>query len=256
VRHAVPSCRVIARRATPGAAPDAGVDQRAPGLGAAFDGEHWVDIGGGTEVVLRFAETTRELALRGPGRFLPCFLGSETVLVASGSIKTTAGAGARAGAEVVLGSPFGTLHFSDAMLVLDVRAKELEVSIETGAATLVPPVSGGDGGPGDLALVTKSKKKLAGPKSAKELVADCSVASLPLRAPPPIPPPGPSARALAGQWAVEQLKARQAARWACATARAAIGREEGSERHRLWDQINSLDRVWQAAPSLGLDAGK
>jgi hypothetical protein len=252
----VPGCRVIARRATPGSAPDAGVDQRAPDLGTAFDGEQWVDIGANTEVVLRHAETTRELALRGPGRFLPCFLGSETVLVASGSIKTTAGAGARAGAEVVLGSPFGTLHFSDASLVLEVRPKELEVTIETGAATLVPSLSGGDAGPGDIQLRTKSKKKLGGPKSPKELIADCSVTSLPLRSPPPVPPPGSSARALAGQWAVDQLKARQAARWACATARAAIGREEGSERHRLWDQISSLDRVWQAAPSLGLDAGK
>jgi hypothetical protein len=50
--------------------------------------------------------------------------------------------------------------------------------------------------------------------------------------------------------------ARQGTRWACAIARAAVGRLDGPERDRLWAEITASDPVWQAAPVLGLDAGK
>jgi hypothetical protein len=241
---------VIAARPNPGKAADAGAP--APAVGTLFEGREWLELGA-FEVVLRHATTTRELLLRGPGRFLPCYLGTETVLVAAGSVKTTSGAGARAGAEVVLATPFGTLHFPDASLEARVGERELEVKIETGVATLVPgtsPPPGADAGATDLVLLPKSKKRLSGAVDTTALVERCGQASSPLGT---APPTAPSARSELGKWSVAQLRARQTARWACATARAAVGRENEPERSRRSGEIDRLDRVWLAA---GLQAGK
>jgi hypothetical protein len=249
-------CRVIAVRslagadAGAGAGADAGADAgagRTLAVGAIVDGNEWLELGGQTEVVLRHSLTTRELALRGPGRFVPCFVGTETVLVARGSVKTTAGAGARAGAEVVLATPFGTLHFADAALELRVADRELLATVETGTVTLVPagPLAA-DGGTPELTLGARGRKKLGATVEPKKLIALCEAAARPLETPPPRPVAGvPSARAALGEWSVAQLRARQAARWACATARAAIGRENDPERKNLWDEIGTVDRVWQ-----------
>jgi hypothetical protein len=241
---------VIASRPNPGKAADAGAP--APAVGTLFEGKEWLELGA-FEVVLRHASTTRELSLRGPGRFLPCFLGTETVLVAAGWVKTTAGAGARAGAEVVLATPFGTLHFADAALEARVGERELEVKVETGVATLVPaagPKPGADACAPDQVLGPKSKKRLSGAVDAKALIERCGEASSPLGT---TPPTAPSARSELGKWSVAQLRARQTARWACATARAAAGRDSEPERTRRSREIDGLDRVWQAA---GLQAGK
>lgn len=246
----MPRCSVITARPNPGKTVDAGAP--VPVVGTVFEGREWLELGA-SEVVLRHASTMRELSLKGPGRFLPCFLGTETVLVASGSVKTTAGAGARAGAEVVLATPFATLHFADAALEARVAERDLEVKIENGVVTLVPgssPKAGADAGSPDLVLGPKSKKRLSGDVDAKLLVERCGEASRPLGT---APPAAPSARSELGKWSVAQLRARQTARWACATARAALGREKEPERTRLSGEIDGVDRVWLGA---GLQPGK
>jgi hypothetical protein len=218
-------------------------------VGTAVDGVDWLDLGDKAEVVLRHALTTRELTVRGPGRFLPCFLGTETVLVAEGSVVTTAGAGARAGAEVILATPFGTLHFADAGLEVRVTERALDVKVATGIATLVPAAAAPaspDASATELVLAPKSRKKIGGAVAVEDLVARCGEASRVLDQPPPGVSGTPGARAALGKWSVEQLKARQAARWACATARAAAGRDRGPEQSRRWAEIAASDRVWQA----------
>jgi hypothetical protein len=251
-------CRVITARQNPSKRPGAGDaakspegDSELPAVGTVFEGRSFIELGPG-EIVLRHAATTRELSLKGPGRFLPCFLGTETVLVARGSVKTTAGAGARAGAEVVLATPFGTLHFADAALEARVAERELDIRIENGVVTLVPATGkpSADAGTTDLVLGPKSKKRLSSEVDVKLLLERCGEASRPLGT---APPTAPSARSELGKWSVEQLKARQTARWACATARAATGRAEEPERTRLSREIESIDRVWLGA---GLEARK
>jgi hypothetical protein len=243
-------CRVITSRPSASKASDAGATL--PAVGTALEGRDWLELGPG-DIVLRHSSTTRELTLKGPGRFLPCFLGTETVLVAKGSVKTTAGAGARAGAEVVLATPFGTLHFADAALDARVAEREFEVKIENGVVTLTEAAGakpGADGGVSELVLGPKSKKRLSGEVDSKLLLERCREASRPLGT---APPPSPSVRSELGKWSVAQLRARQAARWACATSRAAMGRAEEPERTRLWSEVESVDRVWLGA---GLAAGK
>ena len=251
-RTEVPLCRVIAVRPKKGAPADASIGARAPAVGAALEGREFLDLVDETEVALRHGTTTRELTLRGPGRFLPCFLGTETVLVATGTVKTTAGAGARAGAEVILATPLGVLHFADAALELRVGERELDARVDTGGATLVS-ASGKkgvpDAGAPDLVLGPKGRKRLSGAVVASDLVSRCRETAGALGASPPAPAPSiSSSRTLLGQWSVAQLKARQGTRWACAIARAAVGRLDGPERDRLWAEITASDPVWQASP--------
>jgi hypothetical protein len=248
----VPLCRVIAVRPKKGAPADASSGARAPAVGTAFDGRDFLDLGDETEVALRHGTTTRELTLRGPGRFLPCFLGTETVLIATGTVKTTAGAGARAGAEVILATPLGALHFADAALEVRVGEREFDARVDTGGATLVL-ASGrknvADGGTPDLVLGPKGRKRLSGAVAAADLVSRCRETAGALGASPPAPAPSASSsRTHLGQWSVAQLKARQDTRWACAIARAAVGRLDGPERDRLWAEITASDPIWKALP--------
>jgi hypothetical protein len=248
----VPLCRVIAVRPKKGAPADASIGAGAPAVGTALEGRDFLDLGDETEVALRHGTTTRELTLRGPGRFLPCFLGTEAVLIATGTVKTTAGAGARAGAEVILATPLGALHFADAALEVRVGERELDARVDTGGATLVSAGSQknvADGGPHDLVLGPKGRKRLSGAVVVDDLVSRCLEAASALRASPPAPAPSTSSsRTLLGQWSVAQLKTRQGTRWACAIARAAVGRLDGLERDRLWAEITASDPTWRASP--------
>jgi hypothetical protein len=184
--------------------------------------------------------------LRGPGRFLPCFLGSETVLVALGDVKTTAGAGARAGAEVILATPLGTVHFADAALELRVRERLLETRVETGSAMLVPAGrTRADAGSDDVVLGPNAKRKITGKVEVSELLSACAEASSSIGSPAPKSDDAASARAKLGEWSVARLRARQAARWACAAARAAAGRQEIAEQERLWVELAKVDRVFK-----------
>jgi hypothetical protein len=249
-KEEVALCRVIALRAAAGTQADAGSQANAPAVGTTLEGREWLELTGKTEIALRHSATTREIALRGPGRFLPCFLGTETVLVARGGVQTTPGAGARAGAEVILATPFGTLHFADAALELRVGERAAEANVTTGVATWVltaarPP----DGGSSDVVLGARDRRKFAGNVVTAELVSRCGEASEPIGTEPPRLSSGePSARARLGEWSVTQLRARQTARWACAAARAAAGRENATERTRFWAELSKLDRVWRTAP--------
>src|SRR5262245_35774216 len=68
-------CRVITVRGSAETRADAGAASPAPAVGTVLVGRDWLELDKGVEVVLRHAATTRELSLRGPGRFLACFQG-------------------------------------------------------------------------------------------------------------------------------------------------------------------------------------
>jgi hypothetical protein len=238
-------CRVIAVRPLGDGSKDAGADASAPAMGTPLEGRDWLDLPGKVELTLRHSATTRELALRGPGRFLPCFLGTETVLIARGGVKTTAGAGARAGAEVILATPFGTLHFADAALELEVGERGLSVESTTGSVALVPSAPASDAGPSEQLLRPNQTKRLSGKAEPGELVARCRETASTLGEEPPHLAGAPSARARLAEWSVARLRTRQRARFACAAARAAVGRQEAAERERLWTELATVDRVWK-----------
>jgi len=244
----VHGCRVLGVK---GQAPPAGT----PAVGTLLHTRAWLELGPGVELQLKHSETTRELSLVGPGRFLACADGPEAVLVARGVVATTPGPGSRAGAEVELGTPFGVVHYADAALRLEVSEGGLTLEVKQGGAALGATDSGTDGGKAtepDPVRGPKGKLTVAGKVDAAGLVSRCIGAreAISTKTARPAPSAGPER----GAWAVDLLKARQAARLLCSRARAATGRlsDGAAERIRLDDQLAGSMRVQNAET----DAGK
>jgi hypothetical protein len=196
-------------------------------------------------VSLRHSETRRELVLFGPGRFRACPRGEETVIIGRGSVSTTAGPGARAGADVHIGTPFGVVHFGDAALKVAVTEARASVHVTQGDASI------GGRTPADKGTVPPSvqgpngRVELGGRRDENELVAECESALAALASPRPlssaVPSAAPSASAGSnlGQWAVQKLRARQLGRYACMRAQAAVTGVDGPDATRLWDLVTA-----------------
>jgi hypothetical protein len=189
---------------------------------------------------------------------LVCPSGEESVLVASGVFSSTAGPGSRAGAEVLVGTPLGTVRYADANLRIDVRPKSLELNVKQGNAlfdraadsTTVAPATQTLDGP-------KGRVSIAASTDATGLVQRCSeLRSSITRGHKPAAPAAASAGPLLGSWAVTQLKTRQAARIACASARAASGRLDEPDRSRLLSLAGSTDPAGRAQTGTAPHAGK
>ncbi|HEY3495150.1 MAG TPA: hypothetical protein VGK73_10710 [Polyangiaceae bacterium] len=231
-------CRVIGVRGAAQAKESAAFD------GRFFGGPDWVDVPADLELSLRHTETSREFELHGPGRFRPCAAGAEAVLVARGKVETSTGSGVRAGAEVLLGTPFAAVHYSEAKLTLEVADRKLSLRVESGSAVVertggeVPKgVSGPNG-----------KLDLSGTAAPGELVRACVEA----RAATESPLPSPSVqRPNLGAWAVIQLKARRSERFACAQAEAAVGRLAGAEQSRLSGLLDGAETPARPTGSAG-----
>ena len=224
-------CRVLAVKGhTP---PPAGT----PAVGALLQGRSWVELAAGVELDVKHTETTRELRLIGPGRFLACAGGAEAIVVARGSVATTSGPGSRAGAEVELATPFGVVHYADAALRVDVTEGGVELAVTQGSAGV--SATGTDaldaGAEPEPVRAPKGRLSLEGKVDAHADAARCVEARA--RVGGPATPSVPSARGERGAWAVGLLQARKAARLVCARARAAAGRSDGVERDRLEDQL-------------------
>jgi hypothetical protein len=206
----------------------------APRVGELLDGRSFFDVAADAEVALRHSETTRELALKGPGRFRACPKGEELVAVTRGKVRTTSGPGARAGAEVRLATPFGVVHFGDAALELDVSDKQADVRISQGTAAIDGRTEA-DGAPSPKPVSgPKGRASFRGRTAPADLVAECvKLATAGRQGAPPAASSVPSANL--GQWAVERLKARQATRYACSRALASAGLDRSPGGDRLWD---------------------
>jgi hypothetical protein len=206
----------------------------APRVGQLLDGSSFFDLAKDTEVALRHSETTRELVLRGPGRFRACAKGEEFVAITRGKVRTTSGPGARAGAEVRLATPFGVVHFGDAALELDVSEKKADVTVAQGTASIDGRTEA-DGAPSPRSVSgPKGHVTFRGRSAPTLLVAECVKSAAAARA-SAAPAASAGTSANLGQWAVERLKSRQATRHACSRALASAGLDRSPEGDRLWD---------------------
>jgi hypothetical protein len=192
-----------------------------PGVGELLTGDAWLDLPASVELALKHTETTRELSLIGPGRFLACPAGKEAVIVARGSVSTTPGPGARAGAEVELATPLGLVHYSDAKLRLDVSDKALTLEVEQGAAELLPSHTDGKASNATAVRAPKGHAALKGKADAVALASECRQAQA------RISEQKSSAAAAVGSargaWAAGMFDARRASRFTCSMALAASG---------------------------------
>jgi hypothetical protein len=221
----------------------------APKAGDLLQGTAFFELPAGAELSVRHSETTRELALAGPGRFRACPKGEELVVVTRGKVKTTSGPGARAGAEVRLATPFGVVHFGDAELVLEVTDKLADLRVAQGTATIDGRTEADPGPTPKPVSGPKGRASFRGRSDPSTLIEECEKTSAGSGSGPRPATSAPGASI--GQWAVDRLKARQAARHACSRALSAVGLVEGPEAARLWDQVAAKIVVTGSGPPEG-----
>lgn len=229
-RRSGPPCGVLAVKA--GSPLPAGT----PSVGAGFAGQAWLNLAPGVEVAMKHGATTREFRLVGPGRFLPCPQSEEEVVIASGTVVTTPGPGSRAGAEVMLATPFGVVLYADAALELVVKDDRMALTVKQGEATINDT---GAQDPRENVPVVHVKPAdhtvtQGGKVDADELAKSCDAA----RAQPIVQPP--SDRAARGAWAANMLEWRRRVRLRCARAGAAVARLGRGDDPRLDDLVDEL----------------
>lgn len=217
-------------------------------LGSLLDGEHWVDLEAGSSVSLRHTLTSREFKLIGPARVLPCRHGAEQVLLARGQLTTSANLGVRPGAEVLIATPAGTIHYGDAALDAEFGPKGLRLRVKEGEAWMEPETQGlppfknpihGNA----LAALPPSKLDAAGLGQACQVAAEKAQESAQRVLGAGADPGTLGARAAA------QVRDRSAARSACAMAAAALGLvADPAERQSLSASIAHSDELWQSVP--------
>ena len=242
--QAKPGCRALAVTGK------ASADGAPITTGTLLDGGHWVELDAGASVSLRHTLTSRELKLIGPGLVLPCRQGKEEVLLARGQLSTSSNLGVRPGAEVLIATPVGTIHYGDAALDVQVGPKGLRVRVKEGEAWLepqdpsLPPVKNPLRSPKEGALPpgkTSASGLADACRSAAEAAAEAAGRVLGAGA--------AQAPGSLGARTAEHMRSRSAARAACATAAAAAGGvTDPAERQSLWAAIAHSDELWQSVP--------
>jgi hypothetical protein len=223
--------------------------------GAVLDGKRWLQLEEGAKVAVRHATSTRELMLEGPGLVLPCLGGEEDVLLASGRVETSQGAGVRPGAEVRIATPFATLTYGDAAIDINVTATKLDAVISGGEAgvTVMP-----SHGKAPKPLNAKARKfsvvgKLS-PDWVKARIESCETAAAKAEAQARLVMAKPAAGADAGslgERASAHVRLRGAARLECLSARAAVvalGNEEAQKELEKRLDAADLQRTRVPAP--------
>jgi len=244
VERVKPACRALAVSGV------ATVDGAPLATSSLLDGEHWVELSAGASIALRHTQTSREFKLIGPGHALPCRNGSEQILLADGQLSTSANLGVRPGAEVLIATPHGAVHFGDAALDLALARNGLHVRVKQGEAWVEPeergvphfknPVHSGvevklASAPGDAqarvdACETTAQAAGASARRVLESVAAGGADSL-------------------GARAATHMRERAKARMSCAIAAAAtFNVRDPALRQRLSASVAHADALWQSVP--------
>ena len=213
---------------------------------AALGGETWLELDPGASISVKHAKTAREVRFHGPGRALPCYQGGEVFLLQRGRVETTFGLGARAGAEVLLATPFGVVSYGDATLNASVTDSSLEVLVRQGEAWL-------EGTAADEApeKIEKGKKgsRVAAKGNVKALLTRCEKAAEESARRARDVLDRNADKSTLGARAAAHLRARQSARKACGIAAAALGEKPPNPNHAdLQRSLQRADARWQRIP--------
>jgi len=217
---------------------------------ALLDGAHWVDLTAGSSVALRHTQTSREFRLIGPGHALPCRDGSEQILLADGQLSTSANLGVRPGAEVLIATPEGVVHYGDAALDLELGKNGLRLRVKQGEAFLEPEARGNPRFKNPLR--SGAEARLAKTLSkAQSLLDACQSAAqtAELGARRVLTGEGAGGGSSLGARAAAHLRERAKARTACAMAAAAAYTEsDPAIRQSLSASVAHADELWQSVP--------
>jgi hypothetical protein len=227
--------------------------------GAVRAGDRWndgvpVELGPRATLRLMHTSSTREWTLTGPARFVACEGGAEEIVLASGALRTEPGAGVRPGAEVWIGTPFGSLRYADARAELDVTSAALGLQVKSGPLWFAPLA-------GDSLLERRVPEPMATfaatpyRVTAAQAVARCRHAATQA---------GARAEAVLsasseplGARAADHVRARREAHGICVSARAtllatpssATGAEPSADSRAAWSELNRHDQLWRAVPA-------
>jgi hypothetical protein len=249
-RAPVPGCRAIRLSGV------ATVGQRSLATGDVLDGESWVTLEKGGNMALKHSVTGRELSISGPALFRACRRGREQLLLVRGSVSAASGMGSRPGAEVLIATPIGGIHYGDAEYKLDLDDKRLTLIVRAGQVEIDLEPAPQPGKASKKTLSGKDKLSLPlGKPDPKALLASCQAAAEAAQA---------SARRVAdrnlpeplGQRAQAHVKARKAARFACAVAAAATGLvADPVASAGLWAEATRWEGLGESIPGRGRAQG-
>ena len=244
--HAKPGCRALVVTGV------ATVDGAPLATSSLLDGAHWVELAAGASVALRHTQTTREFKLIGPGHALPCRDGAEQILLADGQLTTSANLGVRPGAEVLIATPQGAVHYGDAALDLESGEKGLSVRVKQGEVWVEPEEGGKPRFKNPLRSGAEARLPSAH-QGAQTLVDACQRAAETAE--------GSARRVLSGEGAggsgplslgaraATHMRERSKARTACAVAAAAAyAVRDPANRQSLSASIVHSEALWQSVP--------
>ena len=218
--------------------------------GSLLDGEHWVELEPGASVALRHTVTSREFKLIGPGLMLPCRHGAEQILLAAGQLSTSANLGVRPGAEVLIATPSGTVHYGDAALDLELGSKGLRIRVKQGEAWLEPEARGKPKFKNPVHSGAEARLAVSN-ESGPALLSACQSAAQKARqsAELVLAPSAPGVANSLGGRAAAHMRDRSSARTACAMAAAALGAtRDPTEKQQLSASVAHADELWQSVP--------
>jgi hypothetical protein len=217
--------------------------------GDRLSGADWIDLAPGSRLHLEHTKSSRQWTVQGPARLVPCVDGGEEIVLSRGTLATELAAGVRPGAQVVIGTPFGTLRYADARAELRVSSAELRVQLSAGEAWLgaLPQEA-----PPELHL-TQRQTLLRGAEQrwrATAALESCAAAASDAQA---------RARALVehseaplGERAKRHVQARELARIRCDSAAAAVLQQsQGGALAEQRARLASYRGQWQQIPGAG-----
>jgi hypothetical protein len=218
-------------------------------VGAALDGRTWLDLPKDARIVVKHPSTGRELAVTGPARVRVCERSEEQVVLAEGTLRTTAGPGARPGAQVLVFTPVGSIRYGDADVEARVTTRSVNVRVFAGEVWLEPAFGAARQGPEHVLAKGKSALKLATTPPAADAVTACAeAAQAAASAADAVLSPADAGLSL-GQRAAIQLKARQTARVLCRSALAVLGSVRDADAGLdLETRVNEAEALWQKVP--------
>jgi hypothetical protein len=183
--------------------------------------------------------TGRELVFAGPGRVHACVRGEELFFLVRGEVRTAASAGARPGAEVLVATPHGVIRYGDARLNVKVGPSAISVRADLGDAWFEVPSADGTGISEEKIATGKRFERKGLSVDVKALVGTCeATAQVAEERARVVLKPGPSEQTTPlGARAAEHMRARRAARFACALAEAALGTVENVGDRDTLDQV-------------------
>jgi hypothetical protein len=230
-------------------------------------GDKWndrepVELGEGAALRLMHTVSTRQWTLAGPARLVACADGGEELVLARGTLRTEPAAGVRPGAEVWVGTPFGSVRYADARAEVAVGATALDVRVSLGTLWFAPL--------GDQASARGESPKERPLTEAMLSFAARSYRASPERAIARCGEAATLARARAqtllaasaeplGTRAAEHVRARQRARSACSSAFAALLAEDtdpAADGHHQarFAELGRYDVMWRGVPDPPLAA--